>query len=117
MSFEEGWLCSLGTCVYTRKKELLVVVTLLGAKTFKWIRVYHSQDVLKDGEYLFWCIVTPVYDFVLLNEFERGVCGETRQGVISNSIVAAFDKKKKGKVETFGTQIDKLKKVERVLTF
>jgi len=117
MSLEEGWLCSSGTCVYTRKKELLIVVSLQDAKTFKWIRMYHSQDVLKDGEYLFWCIVTPLYDFILLSEFEQGVGGETRQGAISHPVVTAFDKKKKGNVETFGTQMDKLKKVGRVLTF
>ena len=119
MSFEEGWLCSSGTCVYTRKKELLVVVYLVGVKTFKWLRIYHYKDILKEGEYLFWCVVTRSDNFILLSEFELDIVNESGiyQGAISNRLVSLFDRTKRDKVETFKTQLDELKNVGRVLTF
>jgi len=117
MSFEEGWLCSSKTCVYKRKKELLVVVSLEDVETFKWLRIYHYKDTLKDGEYLFWCVVTSRYKFILLDEFELQSEYKTYQGSISRHLVTMFDKTKRNKVETFGAQMDALKKLQHVLTF
>ena len=100
------WQCSRGNCIFQQPGELLVVVRIERnmPKTFTWLRIFHSRQVLMENEYLFWAIFKNNH-FTLLDEYEcNGPPSLTVNGTVNKKMTTLFNKKK-DEVDTFKRNI------------